>query len=397
MIIAKPKGIDMIANMISCPHCDQPVDPEASICEHCGVNLALAAVLAEKELMLPSADFLDGQLSPEVLVPRLGDYLIEKGVLNEQELRRALAYQQEQREQGKSRLIGQALLDLDIISRESLDQAVTEQILQLQSALQQANEELEQRVRERTAELEQALYRLSELSQLKSHFIANVSHELRTPLTHLRGYLDLLNEQALGSLNNDQQNALEVMGKAEDRLENLIDDLIRFSDFSRGSLDIRLEPVDLLDVFMEVIPTTEQKCRQKGLRCKTKIPGDLPLVQADRKKLVWILVHLIDNAIKFTSDGSVHIGAEADTGSVKLYVVDTGIGIEKDRIDEIFEPFHQLNGSSTRNYGGTGLGLAMVRQVVEGHGSSVMVRSEKGKGSYFSFSLPIAQRDDRVV
>jgi len=387
----------MISDMISCPHCDQPVDPEASICDHCGVNLALAAVLAEKELMLPSVDFLKGQLSPEVLVPRLGDYLIEKGVLNQQELQRALAYQREKREQGESRLIGQALLDLGLISREALDQAVTEQILHLQSALQRANEELEQRVRERTSELEQALNRLSELSQLKSHFIANVSHELRTPLTHLRGYLDLLIEQALGPLNNDQKNALDVMDKAEDRLENLIDDLIRFSDYSRGSLDVSLEPVDLLDVFMEVIPTAEQKCRQKGLRCKTKIPRNLPLVYADQQKLTWILMHLIDNAIKFTSEGSVHIGAEMDNGSVKLYVIDTGIGIEKERIDEIFEPFHQLDGSSTRSYGGTGLGLAMVRQVVEGHGSRVIVRSEKGKGSYFAFSLPIVQREDRVA
>jgi signal transduction histidine kinase len=381
----------MISDMISCPHCDRPVDPEASICGHCGVNLALAAVLAEKELMLPSVDFLKGQLSPEVLVPRLGDYLIEKGVLNEQELQRALAYQREKRDQGESRLIGQALLDLGLISREALDQAVTEQILHLQSALQRANEELEQRVRERTAELEQALNRLSELSQLKSHFIANVSHELRTPLTHLRGYLDLLIEQALGPLNNDQKNALDVMDKAEERLENLINDLIRFSDYSRGSLDVRLEPVDLLDVFMEVVPPAEQKCRQKGLRCKTKIPQNLPLVSADRQKLTWILMHLIDNAVKFTNDGGIHIGAEMDTGSVKLYVVDTGIGIEKERIEEIFEPFHQLDGSSTRNYGGTGLGLAMVRQVVEGHGSRVLVRSEKGKGSYFAFSLPIAQ------
>lgn len=384
----------MMTKLISCPRCSQPVDPKASICEHCGVDLALAAILAEKELMMPSGDYFQGQLSPEVLVPRLGDYLIEKGVLADEELQRTLSYQREKRKHGESKLIGQALLDLGLITREALDQVVTEQILQLQSALKQANEELEERVLERTIELEDALNRLSELSQLKSNFIANVSHELRTPLTHLRGYLDLLTEEALGPLTAEQEQALGVMEGAEERLEKLIEDLIRFSGYSRGSLDVQLESVNLLDVFLEVVPMGELKCKQKGLRCLTNIPRDLPRVQADQQKLSWVLSQLIENAIKFTSEGSVHIGAKVHTGSVKIYVVDTGIGIAKDRILEVFEPFHQLDGSSTRRHGGTGLGLAMVRLIVDAHGSQILVRSEEGKGSYFAFSLPIASDDE---
>ncbi|MEA3349033.1 MAG: HAMP domain-containing sensor histidine kinase [Chloroflexota bacterium] len=342
-------------------------------------------------MTIPPVELLKGQLSPEVLVPRLGDYLIEKEVLRKEDLQRALRYQEEMQAKGQPKLIGQALLELGAISREVLDQAITEQIFQLQSALQRANEKLEARVRERTLELENALNRLSELSQLKSNFIANISHELRTPLTHLRGYLDLLMDTTLGPVNNQQVDALSVMLKAEDRLERLIENLIRFSDFSRGSLDLQLESVDLLDVFMEIVPVAEQKCGEKGLVFHTKIPQGLPSVKADKQKLPWILNHLLDNAIKFTPEGgSVHVGASIETGIVKLYVADTGIGIAVNQIDEIFEPFHQVDGSSTRRYGGTGLGLAMVRQVVEAHGSNIVVRSKKGKGSYFEFSLPIA-------
>ena len=122
---------------------------------------------------------------------------------------------------------------------------ITEQIIQLQSALQKANSELEVRVRERTVELENALNRLSELNQLKSNFIANISHELRTPLTHIRGYLELMIENELGPLTQDQTSALKVMMKSEERLEKLIENLIQFSLVDRGDLDLTINKVDM--------------------------------------------------------------------------------------------------------------------------------------------------------
>jgi len=204
----------MTLEVISCPQCEKSIDPNASLCEHCGVNLALAALLAERDLRIGSKELSDFPISPEILVPRLGDYLIEKGVLKPEELQRALEYQKRYETVGQTRLIGQTLLDLGFIGRETLDQVVTEQILQLQSAIRQANAELEKRVLERTAELENALRRLAELNQLKSNFIANISHELRTPLTHLRGYIELLVEEGLGPLSADQTAALMVMRKS---------------------------------------------------------------------------------------------------------------------------------------------------------------------------------------
>jgi len=354
--------------------------------------MAVSAILAERNLKIQTGMLPDLNLSPEVLVPRLGDYLVEREILKPDELIQALAYQKTMKDAGQAKLIGQALLELNLISRESLDQAVTEQILQLQSALQRANEELEARVLERTIELEQALNRLSELNQLKSNFVSNISHELRTPLTHLKGYIELLDENALGELNKQQADAVRVMKKAEGRLGGLIENLIQFSAYSQGAIDVDIRSANLMDILNDILENAQSRCEEKGLSFQSKIPPNIPAVMIDSQKLPWALSHLIDNAVKFTpKGGDVQIGVNVDDAYVKMYVYDTGIGIAQEKIDEIFEPFHQLDGSSTRRYGGTGLGLAMTRQIVDAHGSEIVVRSKEGQGSYFEFTLNIAE------
>src|SRR5258708_29909286 len=162
------------------------------------------------------------QLSPEMLVPRLGDALVRAGDIAEADLHKALAYQQDQVAQGKTCLLGQALLDLNLIDQATLDGAVTEQIIQLRSALQAANRNLELRVQERTAELQEALERLNELSQMKANFIANISHELRTPLTHVKGYLELMVSESFGPLSDEQRHALAISQKSTCKLEGMI-------------------------------------------------------------------------------------------------------------------------------------------------------------------------------
>src|SRR5512134_1185857 len=185
------------------------------------------------------------RLTPEMLVPRMGEYLIQKGLITEAKLQQALDYQLEQTARGNAVLLGQALTDLKILERVELDQAVTEQILQLRSALQAANRTLERRVEERTAELQRALERVSELSQLKANFISNISHELRTPLTHIKGYVELLITGSLGSITEEQRHALQVSQQSTNRLETLIEDLIMVSLASRGELSIKQENVDI--------------------------------------------------------------------------------------------------------------------------------------------------------
>ena len=384
-----------MAKTISCPQCGQSVDFQARACEHCGVNLALAAQLAEYSINVSSREsqgLPDQKLSPEMLVPRLGNYFIEKGILTKEALSRALAYQKQQEANGESRLIGQTLVDLALISRETLDMAVTEQILSLQSALQLANERLELRVEERTRELEHAMTRLAELNQLKSNFIANISHELRTPLTHIRGYLQLLVDGALGTITSQQADALGVMVKSEARLAGLINDLIQYASFSPGGVEICLEEINLNDVFNDVAVTAIEKSDEKGIIWETNIPPNLPLVEADAQKLRWALLHIVDNAIKFTPEGGhVQLGARIADHTIVIFVEDNGTGIASDKIDEIFEPFHQLDGSATRKHGGTGIGLAVVRKVVEEHNSDIIVRSEINEGTYVEFSLAIVE------
>jgi len=329
------------------------------------------------------------RLSPEMLVSRLGDSLIHKGIITEQDLQKALAYQQDQIAQGKTCLLGQALIDQKLLTQAALDQVVTEQIIQLRNALQAANRSLEERVQHRTAELQSALERLSELSQMKANFISNISHELRTPLTHVKGYIELMVSESLGPVTTEQKHALQVTQQSTARLEGLIDDLIMFSLASRGELSLKLESVDIARLVNMSVRSVEQKGRDRGVSVHAVLDKDLPFVQADPQKISWALGQLLDNAVKFTtSGGRVVLGVQRETANlVIISVTDTGIGIPPHRVEEIFEPFHQLDGSSTRKYGGTGIGLSLVRQIVEAHGSMLEVQSADGKGSTFKFPL----------
>ncbi len=329
------------------------------------------------------------KLSPEMLVPKMGEYLIQKGLITEDGLQKALAYQLEQTAKGNAILLGQALVDLKIIERGDLDQAVTEQILQLRTALQAANRTLERRVEERTAELQSALERVSELSQLKANFISNISHELRTPLTHIKGYIELLVTESLGPITEEQRHALQVSQQSGNRLEGLIEDLIMVSLASRGELSIKQEDVDIRRIANLAVKSSQAKATERGINLYAVIDDDVPFVQADSQKTAWVLHQLIDNGIKFTSaGGSVVVSIKREGENLVLVsVTDTGIGIPASRINDIFEPFHQLDGSSTRRYGGTGLGLSLVRQIVEAHGSMLDVQSVEGRGSTFKFPL----------
>lgn len=333
------------------------------------------------------------RLRPEMLVPRLGDYLVSKGYINELDLQKALSYQQEMIAQGRTYLLGQAIVDLKLMEREKLDQAVTEQIIQLRNALQAANRSLEERVQQRTAELQEALARLSELNQLKANFISNISHELRTPLTHVKGYVELLASESLGPLTEEQKHALKVSQQSTTKLEGLIDDLIMFSLASRGELSLKQESVDLVRLASLTVKSVEQKGRDRGVSVHDVVDKDLPRVQADSQKVAWALGQLLDNAIKFTpSEGRVVLSIHRESNNlVMIAVTDTGIGIPSNRLSEIFEPFHQLDSSSTRKYGGTGIGLSLVRQIVEAHGSMLEVMSVEGKGTTFRFPLLVME------
>ncbi|MBV6450380.1 MAG: Adaptive-response sensory-kinase SasA [Anaerolineales bacterium] len=324
-----------------------------------------------------------------MLVPRLGEYLIQKGVITADDLQKALNLQQEEVAKGNHIMLGDALVNLKLIEHTALDQAVTEQIIQLRSALQAANRTLERRVEERTAELQKALERVSELSQLKANFISNISHELRTPLTHVKGYIELLVSESLGQITDEQRHALQVAQQSTSNLESLIEDLIMVSLSSRGELSLKQEQVDIRRLANLVVKSAVEKAEKRGVTLHAMADEDTPFVQADAQKIAWVLNHLIENGIKFTPSGGrviVNVKREGEN-LVVVSVTDTGIGIPPERQKDVFEPFHQLDGSSTRHYGGTGLGLSLVREIVEAHGSMIEVQSLEGRGSSFKFPL----------
>ncbi len=391
MIDIRMKKKDKVNTRVICPRCGHLVDySQTRVCPNCGVSLAFAAALAEQALQSSVQITGDTPITPEILVPRIGDYLMEKGVLSEADLKRALEHSRELTASGRPRLLGQVLLELGLVNRETLDEVVTEQILSLQSALQQTNEQLEQRVRERTSELQNALNKLAELNQLKTNFISNVSHELRTPLTHIKGYLDLMAGGGLGEVNEDQVYALEVMLRSETRLEELIEELIQFSLASSDQMALRKEAVDLAELVREAVEKAENKAVRREVTVTKNLADDLPVISVDRERLQWAITELVDNAIKFTPDGGeVFVWLAGEPQQIKFTVRDTGIGISKEQLSAIFEPFHQLDGSITRRYGGVGLGLSLVFRIVEAHGSKITVESEQGQGTCFEFCLPI--------
>lgn len=363
---------------------------DSRTCPNCGVDLALLALLAERAYLagVPETAPLVTNTSP--FVPRLGEYLIEQGMLTHAQLQQALDHQEQLAQEGDRQLLGQTLVELGFVSTETIDRAITGQIIELQTALQESNRNLEQRVSERTAELRQALERLTEVNQLKTNLISNVSHELRTPLAHVKGYVELLEESTIGTLNGEQTKAVSVISRATVRLERLIEDLIAFSTASREGVSLDIKPAHLSVLVETVLERSLDKARRAEVGLTMSVPEDLPPLRADLDKLSWVLYQLVDNAVKFTpAGGKVRVWAEQFDGLANVAVSDNGIGIPQSKLREIFEPFHQLDGSPTRRYGGTGLGLALVRQIVEAHGSEIHVESQEHIGSTFRFELPI--------
>lgn len=387
-------GPNDVNEPILCPNCEQPLSLDSRICPHCEVDLALFTMLAEEAYREPLPDITPTVPSPEVLVPRLGEYLVNQGFITSAKLQAGLKRQKELASVGENLMLGQTLVHMGLVDREVLDRVVTQQIVELHTALKEANRTLEQRVEERTAELRRALERLTEISQLKANLISNISHELRTPLAHIKGYVELIAEGRLGSLSTEMEKAIEVIHRASQRLGRLIEDLIEFSTASREGLRLDLQQVSIYELADNTMQRSQEKAEKAGVTIKVELEKDLPALYADPERLAWVLYQLFDNGIKFTpSGGQVIFSAKKENRQVLLSINDTGIGIPSDRMLEIFEPFHQLDGSATRRYGGTGLGLSLAKMILEAHESEISIESEEGKGSTFSFPIQIATGD----
>jgi CheY-like chemotaxis protein/two-component sensor histidine kinase len=225
---------------------------------------------------------------------------------------------------------------------------------------------------------------------MKSDLLANGSHELRTPITSVKGYIEALAEGLLGPLTEAQREALEVSQRNLDRQLHMINELLSYARFESSGLELERRPTDLAVIARQVVDGV-RAARGPELDLRLQVEDELPAADADGQRLAQVIDNLVTNAIKFTPPaGSVTVALRREADDVVVAVSDTGIGIPGDQQQRIFDRFYQVQSSSTRRYGGIGLGLAIVRQILDAHGCAIELDSAPGHGSTFSFRLPVA-------
>ncbi len=232
--------------------------------------------------------------------------------------------------------------------------------------------------------------RLKEVDKLKSEFLANMSHELRTPLNSIIGFSRVILKGIDGPLTEMQKTDLNAIYASGKHLLALINDILDISKIEAGKMEFFFEPVDIGELLQDVIMASASLLEDKPqVKLLTDIPDDLPLVHADARRIRQVALNVISNAAKFTEKGFIKVSVTHDDYRVVVSVQDTGIGIPKDKIADVFERFKQVDNTSTRRYEGTGLGMSLSKLFIEKHGGDMWVESEYGKGSTFYFSLPI--------
>ncbi len=279
--------------------------------------------------------------------------------------------------------------DQQLLSALADQAAIAIENAKLFQEVQRHADELEVKVNDRTRELQEANRHLEAASRHKSMFLANVSHELRTPLNAIIGFTRLVMRKTEGQLPPLQQENLRKVLISAEHLLNLINGLLDLSKIEAGRMEILVESFKLDEVIRLAVTTVIPMLKSDNVHLIEEIQPDLPPLHSDREKLRQVVLNLLSNAAKFTESGEIKISAWREDGSVRLAVSDTGIGIAKEHLEYIFEEFRQADMSSTRKYGGTGLGLAIVKKFVTLLGGDISAKSEVGKGSTFTITLPV--------
>jgi signal transduction histidine kinase len=233
---------------------------------------------------------------------------------------------------------------------------------------------------------------LDDLEQSRRDLVANVSHELKTPITAIRAHL----ENLLDGVQPPEPATLEVMLGQVERLGRLVDQLLELSKLESGELPLRIEELSLSPFVDELISEIDVARGGRGVVVTNDVPADLPSLTADRERLHQALFNLVDNAIRFTPEGGrVSVSARRENGSIGIAVTDTGSGIPPEHLPRLFERFYRADPARSREDGGTGVGLAIARSVVEAHGGTIRAESEPGRGSTFTVDLPVADGSSR--
>lgn len=268
----------------------------------------------------------------------------------------------------------------DVTERKHADELLREVQEKFNRELAAANQELGLR----NKEVERA-------NRLKSEFLASMSHELRTPLHTIIGFSELLSEELKGPLNASQKRFLEHIHRDSLHLLALINDILDLSKIEAGKLDLHREVFEVRAAIEEAVTTIRPQCDAKSIRLDSNLQVTVP-VHADPLRFKQILLNLLSNAVKFTPEGnSIRVDAQISDGFVQIVVGDTGIGVPKEFHETIFDKFRQLGATTKGVREGTGLGLAITRELVTKQGGQIWMESEPGKGSRFTFTIPVAK------
>ncbi|MCK4837233.1 MAG: response regulator [Desulfobulbaceae bacterium] len=263
-----------------------------------------------------------------------------------------------------------------------------------QKQLAKAHANLEEKVRERSAQLRQALLDVREANRAREEFLANASHELRTPLNVIIGFSDLMLEAEPGDMVPKFHKYVSHIHDNGGLLLDMVDDLLEFTDLSAGKVALQKVPYDLYDLIQVNTAKKKDQAEDKGLVLGHEID---PLVQrmqeGDPAKLSRVIIKLLDNAVRFTNSGKISLRVETvlegdEKGFIRICVADTGVGIPEKQLNRILDHFAQADASTTRRYGGMGLGLAIANAIVRLMGSKLCIESQEGKGSVCSFTVP---------
>ena len=242
-------------------------------------------------------------------------------------------------------------------------------------------------IRDLTVAFNQMAARLGEIDRLKDEFFTGISHDLRTPLASIRWSADLLHTGALGPLTEKQMRLTDTIQSSSQRLLSLVGQIVELGRLRAGRLQLNVRPIDLRSIVNQTLNEVRPLADLGDLRLEMDVPEDLPPVAGDDERVQQIVMNLLGNALRFTTAGGrVAVSARVESGEVVVRVTDTGIGIPADLLVHIFDPYEQAH----HGRGGSGIGLTVVRGLVEAHGGRVWAESEEGRGSTFTFTLPIA-------
>jgi len=254
---------------------------------------------------------------------------------------------------------------------------------------------LTEQLKQRGNEITQKNAQLRQANRLKTEFLANMSHELRTPLNAVIGFSEVLKDKLLGELNAEQSDYAGEIFSSANHLLSLINDILDLSKIEAGKMELNRSTVDIHLLCKNALSIVKEQAYSNKIQLNVTVDDEISAIEADGRKLKQIIYNLLSNAVKFTPElGSVKLSCQRVGDWLEVIVTDTGIGIEASQISQLFQPFQQLDGSLARKYEGTGLGLVMVKRLVELHGGNVSVESTPGKGSQFSFVIPYIESSE---